>query len=141
MTQRRILQLAMRLTDAANRYLADELTRGGAQGILPSHGDLIRHLSAESALSVSELARRTNRTKSTVSVLIDKLERAGYVEKLYVGDGPRTCAISLTPKCRSLLPLFDEAGERMYRRLTHGLTGEDCARLEAHLERSLNNFL
>ncbi|MGN1210023.1 MAG: MarR family winged helix-turn-helix transcriptional regulator [Duodenibacillus sp.] len=140
MTHARIVHLAGRLTALANQRIAARLEREGLSGLLPAHGDLLVHLFTEEALTVSELARRTHRTKSTVSVLAGKLERLGYLERRRREDDQRALAVSLTEQGRALERVFEEVSQDLDARLSASLTEEQRRQLEALLERTMNAF-
>ena len=58
----------------SNEFFIAELQRRGIEDLVPAHGDLFTHLFGGGSLTVTELAERTGRTKSTVSVLAGKRE-------------------------------------------------------------------
>ena len=140
MTHVRIVHLAGRLTALANQRIAERLEREGLVGLLPAHGDLLVHLFTEDALTVSELARRTHRTKSTVSVLAGKLERLGYIERRRREDDQRALAVSLTDAGRALERVFEEVSEDLAARLSAALTDDQRQRLEELLEKAMSAF-
>ena len=79
---------AAKLRAKGNAYILASLERAGLKGIVPSHGDVMVQLFMKGACnmgdlarSVKHLARSVKLSKSTVTVLVDKLEKAGYVRK------------------------------------------------------------
>lgn len=59
----------------SNEFFIAELQRRGIEDLVPAHGDLFTHLFGGGSLTVTELAERTGRTKSTVSVLAGSSRR------------------------------------------------------------------
>ncbi len=53
---------------------------------------------AKRALSPAELADQAGVTRATITGLLDRLEREGYVERSHRRDDRRMVAVSLTPK-------------------------------------------
>ena len=77
----RTIYYIARISDKAARLLTRELRERGHQGLAPSHGDIMVALFKHRRLSMKELARIIDRDKSTVTGLVDKLVRLGYLEK------------------------------------------------------------
>jgi DNA-binding MarR family transcriptional regulator len=59
---------------------------------------VLDHLSGDSPLSVSELARHLDVTESTMSIQVTKLEHAGYVRRLPDSRDRRRVRVRLTTK-------------------------------------------
>jgi DNA-binding MarR family transcriptional regulator len=62
-------------------------------------------------LSIGELAERTLTHQSSVSVVVQKLERQGLVQRVRAEDDQRRVEISLTPTARQLLRKAPEAAQ------------------------------
>lgn len=77
-----IFSHASRLRESGNRFILAELEKAGLGDIVPSHGDILVRLLSCEACNMSELARQVRRTKSTVTTLVEKLERNGYVLRM-----------------------------------------------------------
>ena len=77
-----IFSHASRLRESGNRFILAELEKVGLSDIAPSHGDILVRLLACEACNMSELAKQVHRTKSTVTALVEKLERNGYVLRI-----------------------------------------------------------
>jgi DNA-binding MarR family transcriptional regulator len=58
----------------------------GYEEIAPSHGDLISVLMFRGEMTKTELANVINRDRSTVTVLIKKLEKLGIIATSEVND-------------------------------------------------------
>jgi DNA-binding MarR family transcriptional regulator len=66
---------------------------------------------AKQPLSVGELAERTLTHQSSVSVVVQKLERAELVSRGKSSDDGRRVELSLTPKARTLLRRAPKAAQ------------------------------
>lgn len=89
---------------------------------------------------MTELAERTGRTKSTVSVLAGKLEKAGYLLREPDPEDARLLRLRLTPKGEALDAVFGEISEELHRRMLAALGPDDLAQLERLLEKSTRIF-
>ena len=132
--------LAALFRTRSNEFFIAELQRRGIEDLVPAHGDLFAHLFGGKSLTVTELAERTGRTKSTVSVLAGKLEKAGYLLREPDPADARLLRLRLTPKGEALDAVFSEISEELHRRMLAALGSADLAQLERLLEKSTRIF-
>ena len=130
MQYRSIFAYASRLRSLGNELIVDGLRQRGVEGIVPSHGDIVHVLLHTESCSMSELARRIGRTKSTVTVLVRKLEQAGYVQREPDAADARGVRISLTAHGKALEPAFREISDRLEALICERLSDDEAARLE-----------
>ncbi|MCM1565378.1 MAG: MarR family transcriptional regulator [Dehalobacter sp.] len=107
------LSLISRIREKANRFIVRELENHGITGIVPSHGDILVILFHGEKYTMKELADRINRSKPTVTVLIDKLVEYGYVEREKSCTDSRVTYIKLTGKGIELKPIFDDISKKL----------------------------
>ncbi|HHU86293.1 MAG TPA: MarR family transcriptional regulator [Peptococcaceae bacterium] len=107
------LALISRIREKANRFIVRELENHGIKGIVPSHGDILVILFQEEKCSMKELANRINRTKPTVTVLIEKLMEYGFVEREKSRTDSRVTYVKLTNKGKNLKPVFDDISKKI----------------------------
>ncbi|MEW6529334.1 MAG: MarR family transcriptional regulator [Thermodesulfobacteriota bacterium] len=105
LNDRNIYYLA-RISDKAKRFLTRELRRHGLQGLAPSDGDIMVALFKRRQLTMKELSGIIDRDKSTLTGLVDKLARLGYLEKKTDPADRRVQIVSLTEKGGRLIPDF-----------------------------------
>ena len=129
-----IFSHASRLRESGNRFILAELEKAGLGDIVPSHGDI---LSCE-ACNMSELARQVRRTKSTVTTLVEKLERNGYVLRMPDPEDSRGVLVRLTDKGRALEPAFEAISNGLQRLITDRLSEEEAALLDRLLDKCVN---
>lgn len=137
---RSFVSSASRLLDFANQYILRELDAIGVNDLHPSHGDILAQLFAQDGLTVTELAVRTQRSKSTVSVLVDRLCESGYLAKCRLPTDQRAITVRLTQKAWQLEPQFQKISESLNKRLTKALNEEEADMLESLLTRMTESF-
>ena len=120
-----IVHLIGRISDKANRFLVQELRARKIEEIGPSHGDIIGLLCMEDQLPMRELATRIRRDKSTVTSLVNKLVRLGYVEKEKDPGDHRVTRVRLSEKGKSLKPEIVEIGRQLRARAYRNLSGPE----------------
>ena len=76
-----IVYLSSLLNEKAGDFIQDELKKYGYPELKMAHGDIFHVLFEAGELSAKEIAGRTRRSKSTVSELVNRLVKLGYVCK------------------------------------------------------------
>lgn len=135
-----MIALINSIAKKAHNLIVRELEEQGIDGIVPSHGDIMVHLFTGKEYTMQELSQKIERTKPTVTVLIDKLVARGYVTKEKSCEDNRITFIRLTEKGWSLKPRFDKISERLNAVVYQGLGEQDAEYMEAALS-NLNQRL
>lgn len=123
-----------KIKDALNHMIVSELERFGIEGLVPSHGDILVFLYQKNGRSVKELADRIHRTQPTVTVLVNKLEKLGYVERIKSGEDSRITIVKLTEKGIELQPVFQTVSNKLNDVIYGGLNDNQKEQLEFLLE-------
>ncbi|MEK3993122.1 MarR family winged helix-turn-helix transcriptional regulator [Robertmurraya sp. FSL R5-0851] len=129
-----------KIRDAANKLILSEIEKHGVEGIAPSHGDILMCLYKKNGLSVKELAEKIHRTQPTVTVLIDKLVKLGYVEKRKNQEDSRVTIITLTEMGKQLEPIFKDVSRKLNQVIYGSLSVSEKEQLEQLLDRILKSF-
>ena len=129
-----------RIREKANKLIVRELRQHGVEGIVPSHGEIMVHLFAAEECTMQELAKQINRTKPTVTVLVEKLVACGYVVKEKSAEDNRVTLIKLTAKGWELKPIFEVISAKMNAVVYQGLCEEEAEMLEKVLTQINGNL-
>ena len=140
MKNQRLITLSSRLAEKANKFIIAELKKYNLTEIAPSHGDILSLLFDGKAYEMSEIAKKIHRTKPTVTVLVEKLEKSGYVQRVKSDTDARFTNVSLTPKGFELKPVFETISEQLNALAYAGLREEEAMLLEILLEKAIVNF-
>ncbi len=132
--------LISRINDQAQKLITMELEQQGIEGIVPSHGGVLMFLYRKDGLSVTELAEAIGRTQPTVTVLVHKLEKLGYVKRVKSQSDQRVTLIALTPKGRELEPVFRSVSDRLNETLYGNLSKDEGLELERLLDKITHRF-
>ena len=135
-----LIAILSRIREKANHFIVKELEERGIFGIVPSHGDILGLLFHGEVLTMQEIAIRIHRTKPTVTVLVDKLVKLGYVQKDKCTKDQRVTYVSLTEAGWTLRPLVDEISDLLNEIVYRGLTEKDAEALEKTLAEVQKNF-
>jgi len=106
-------------------YLESELSRHGISGIAPSHGDILHILDRKGILHLRDLTELSLKDKSTITAVISRLEKNGYVTRVRDGNDKRLVNIQVTEKAAGIKPALEKISEKMNARLFEGLSAEE----------------
>uniref|UniRef100_UPI003FEECA39 MarR family winged helix-turn-helix transcriptional regulator n=1 Tax=Succinivibrio sp. TaxID=2053619 RepID=UPI003FEECA39 len=131
---------ASRIRKAGNQFLTNELEKAGLKGIVPSHGDIIKCLLMFGAMPMQELAKKVDRTKATVTVLIDKLEKLELVKRTRSSKDNRVTLIELTQKGLDFKPVFEKISHDLNEKAYKGFSTEEAELVETLMDRIRKNL-
>ncbi len=134
------IHLIGKIRDAVHKYLTKELKNHGLKGISPSHGDILGALCINEKLQMRELANLTNRDKSTITALVNKLIVLGYLEKESDEIDNRISWARLSEKGKSIEPDIQNISKNLNIKANKGLTLEELTTLNTLLIKVFNNF-
>ena len=140
MRKNNLIALTSRIAEKAHKLIIQELEMNGIYGIVPSHGGILSLLFTGETFTMKDLAERINRTKPTVTVLVDKLVDLGYVVKEKSQQDSRVTFILLTQKGIELKPIINKVSDKMNATVYHGISDTEAEYLEQILERIKKNF-
>lgn len=122
-------------------YIEAELKKRGIEGLVVSHGNILDILYDNNGrLTMKEISKGINRSKSTVTQLVDKLLLYGYVTKEPDLEDKRFSYIVLTEKGISIKRDFKEISENVINKFFKDFKEEEAEMLISLLDRVINNF-
>lgn len=129
-TNCRVAALTARLHEKVDKFLSSELDSRGIKDLQPCHGDMLFYIGRFPGIGVSDLAVKCHRTKSTVSILCAKMQKAGYLERYRLQDDKRASGFYLTRKAEALENDFQEISDSMNSVLTDGFSEQEIEMFE-----------
>ena len=140
MNNRDVISLISKIRQKVNGFIVSEISQNGIEGIVVSHGDIIYALYKKHKLSMAEIAEKIGKDKSTVTALVDKLVRLGYVTKDKAAEDTRIVYVTLTPKGRELEPIFEAISHKVLEIFYLNISEEETEVLIRILSKIENNF-
>ena len=129
------------LKDLAEKFMGSRLAALGYEGLVPSHGGIMAMLfSAGGKLQMKEIVDRLDRTKSTVSELVNKLEQYGLVKRCECNVDGRVCYVTLTEKGRSFEKDLAKVAAELNAALYKGFSDEEKSTVESLVLRMKENL-
>lgn len=134
------IALVAKVRHLANGYILEQLEARGYGDIATSHGDILSQLYRKKEMNMTELAQCIGRDKSTLTVLVRKLENLGYVERTISAEDQRVRLLRLTPKAEDFYPVFMEIAEGLNEKAFRDFEDYEIEMLRAILGRVIDNF-
>ena len=120
-----IAQIA-RIRESANALIEAELRRRSIKGIVPAHGPVLLYLLKQNdPVPIKAVVEDVRRAKSTVTVMVNTLERHGYLRKLACDRDSRVTLIELTRTGLKLRKDFEEISFLLLERAYQGVSKKD----------------
>jgi DNA-binding MarR family transcriptional regulator len=133
-TVRRLISRASDLKHRRVHELLDEL------GLYRGQTSLLRALWEQDGLSQSELTERLNRSPSTITKTVQRLEKAGFVRRRPDDSDERVSRVFLTHAGHHVQPAVQDAWNKLDRQLFAGFSPQELAMLADLLTRVCHNI-
>ena len=141
MDTRGIVGQIARIREQANLLIKRELRERSITGIVPAHGSVLVFLFQQSKrVPIKMIVEDVRRAKSTVTAMVNTLERHGYVRKLPCESDNRVTYVELTPKGRRFRKDFDDISKSLLDRVYGDMSVKDRERLVRQLEQIEQNL-
>lgn len=124
----------------SRRTLGSMLRDHGMEEFDPGQGRILFALWQGDDITITQLAERTALQKSTLTRMLDRLERADLLRREPAPADRRTVRVLLTDRARSALHTFAEVSEQMRDLFYRGFTQPEIEAFESALERVLTNL-
>ena len=132
---RNLLALVSKIHEKGNRFIVEQLKKNGADGFVPSHGDILVCLYEQNKITMKDIADKIHRTRPTVTVLVDKLEKLGYLKREISQEDSRYTYITLTKKGQDFKPIFEKISKDLNNILYKNLTEQESNILDNLLQK------
>jgi DNA-binding MarR family transcriptional regulator len=125
-----IVGLIARIRELSNLLIEDELQARQIHGLKPAHGSVLAFLFRQTEpVPIKEVVEHVGRVKSTVTGMINTLDRHGYVRKTPSQEDARVIFVELTKKGLALKPDFEEISVVLRKKLYGTMPRRDRERL------------
>ena len=131
--------LVAKIRQVGERIFVRKLKQYGIE-INPAQGRIAFALWQKDGISINELAKRTQLKKSTLTSMLDRLERMGYIKRRRCRKDRRKILIMRTKKDIAMEKRYTEISQEMTEVFYKGFSKSQIDRFEVDLERILNNL-
>lgn len=123
------------------KYIENQIQEKEIVGLIPSHGNILTNLyDINKKLTMKEIAKRIGKDKSTVTPLVNKLVKLGYVEKEKSMEDKRTTYLVLTEQGREIESKFRSISSEVLDTAYTDFTEEEKEVFLRLLKKLNNNF-
>lgn len=138
-----IIATIANIHNSANRLIIDELKKYNLEGLAPSHGDILNLLyNNEEGIPMNKITNAINKDKSTVTALVNKLEKMELLEKFKSLSDSRSTLVKLTKKGLDTKPIImDKISTKLLDKTYEGFNKEEKIKACELLEKIKENFL
>ncbi len=106
----------------------------------PGQGRVIFALWKQDRIPISQIAKRTDLGKSTLTETLDRLEDAGYIERVPSSNDRRVTLIQLTTGAKELHSKYNQVSNLMTDIFYKDFTNTEVEHFENTLKRILENL-
>lgn len=121
-------------------YIEELLREKGIDNLVYSHIRIIIILSVYKKLSMKEISNLISKDKSTVTSLVNKLEKMGYVKKTASAEDKRVIYLTLEEKADEIIETVSQVTNVFHKRVKKILTKEEIIQLFCLMEKLVENF-
>lgn len=128
-----------------NKYLGDRIFEkmirdNDMEAFSGAQGRILYVLWENGVMSISEICKMTSLANSTMTVMLDQMEKNGLITRQRSPVNRRRILISLTEKARQYQKKYEGVSEQMTRITYAGFTDEEIRLYEDMLRRIKNNL-
>jgi DNA-binding MarR family transcriptional regulator len=134
------INLIGRIREKSNKYLLKEMEKLGLENIALSHADILAALFKYEEATMTEIADTIHRERSTVTTLVSKLIKLGYISSKKDSNDSRSSIIYLTEKGQGLKKGFEEISQKLFEREYEGISDEERMIFQRVLKKIYDNF-
>ncbi len=136
----RMAGLVERLSLSMERHESLVIEGGPLSALTPTQIHVLDLIGHTANPTVSDLSRKLQVSKPSVTVLVDRLASRGYVGKRRSALDRRSFILELTPRGRRITSLHDRIHRGYADLLVRALSGEELTRLAGLLEKALDRM-
>lgn len=132
--------LIAKIHQLSSRIFANILKKSGIDEINPAQGRILFVLWKKDEIPITELARKTQLSKSTLTSMLDRLEKTGYIIRAPSKKDRRIILIKRAEKDKILENKYIKVSDEMTNLFYNGFTPKEIDDFENYLRRILANL-
>ncbi|MBN2238645.1 MAG: MarR family transcriptional regulator [Dehalococcoidales bacterium] len=132
--------LISKIKQISERIFDKKLKSYNINDLNPAQGRIIYSLLKNDNITITELACKTALGKTTLTSMLDRLERGGFIERKNDGHDRRKVIVALSEKSKSLEELHAAVSQEMTVLFYDGLSETRIDEFEAVLRHILSNL-
>ena len=126
--------------NSANEFIMEQLKNAGFSDIVPSHGHILLTLYKYEECTMTDISNNIQKDRSTVTALVNKLIKLGYVSSKKDSKDSRVTIVFLTEKGEEFKEVFKEVSQELNTLLYKGISETEKEEFLNILEKMYKNF-
>jgi len=136
----KVISIISEIREKSNRLIVEGLKKNNIEGLAPSHGAILVQLYRNDDLCMKDIAERIGKDKSTITALVNKLVKLGYIYKIKDSEDSRITHLKLTGKGHGIESAFHSISEDLLTRIYRGFDENEKKQLISQLNRLSENI-
>jgi DNA-binding MarR family transcriptional regulator len=132
--------LVSKIHQLSGRIFARMLKQYGIKEINPAQGRIMFVLWQNDGIAINDLSKETSLSKSTLTSMLDRLEKTGFIRRQASDKDRRKIYIWRTEKDKSFQKQYVRVSEKMTGIYYKGFTEQEMESFEHMLKRILDNL-
>lgn len=132
--------LVSQIKQIQGRVFERMLVRSGIEEFNGAQGRILYVLWQEDHLPIMEISRRTGLAKTTLTSMLDRMEKRGFLTREVDPADRRQVRLILTEKMKALNGRYEDVSGQMSEIFYQGFTEEEIVKFEEQLHRIIKNL-
>lgn len=132
--------LISQIKQVQGRVFEKMLLDAGIDEFNGAQGRILYVLWQKDDLPIIELSKQTGLAKTTLTSMLDRMERNGHIQRINDKTDRRQIRIVLTEKAKGLCDKYTQVSDEMTKLFYEGFSQEEIISFEDKLNRILNNL-
>jgi len=136
-----VIGVISNIREKSAQFINGELKNRGVEGLINSHGTVLSAMyDNDGKMTMNGIAKFVGKRKSTITDMVKKLERLGYVSREKSKEDARVIEVTLTEKGWEFRDTFKEISRELLDKTYGGFTEEEKEVLMGLLFKIRKNF-
>lgn len=132
--------LSSRIKRIGDRIFEQMLSDSGVHAFNGAQGKILYVLWEHGEVSISTIAQNTSLSKTSLTSMLDRMERGGLILRRQNPRSRREILVSITEEARQLQAAYEAVSQRINQVYYRGFRPEEIEQYEAYLARILANL-
>ncbi len=133
--------LISKIKQIQGRIFEKLLAEHGISEFNGAQGRILFVLWEQDGITISELSEKTGLAKTTLTAMLDRLEKMEHIQRKSSPDDRRAVKIVLTSKAQGLKDKYDAVSAEMNEIFYGGFSNEEILTFETYLRKVLENLI
>ncbi|GLI56894.1 transcriptional regulator [Propionigenium maris DSM 9537] len=136
-----VIGVISNIREKSAQFINKELKDRGVEGLINSHGTVLSAMyDNDGKMTMNGIARFVGKRKSTITDMVKKLEKLGYVSREKSKEDARVIEVTLTEKGWEFRDIFKEISRELLDKTYTGFTEDEKEVLMGLLFKIRKNF-